>query len=67
MPFLVRDATVEPAPVYNIPDVLGTKKVTATGRAKLRENQAVAKPVSELQGELDELLDQDWEAQAKRY
>ena len=40
---------------FNIPAVVGTKK--AGGRARLWENQAVAKPVSELQGELDELLD----------
>ena len=55
VPFVVPDSTIEPAPVFYKPSVLGTKK--DGGRARLI--QAEAKPVSESQFELDNLLDQD--------
>ena len=55
-PCVVPDATIEPAPVFNI---VGTKKVTGRGISKfpVSLNQAVAKPVREPQGELDKLAD----------
>ena len=54
-PFVVPNATIEPAPVFNLPSVSGTKG--ARGRARMV--QAAAKPVCEPLGELEPaLLDQ---------